>query len=159
MRNLLLVWCIAAILPSCAGSKQNKASAIGLMPLNNYFVKNTVPLPEEYNYKVIAGQAEFDALFGAAATMSNTIRQPDFSVQTVVAVMGKTSAQQQEIILDGATMTGKDMQVYYRVKKGASQSSAVTALALATVPKAISVKQVSFFQDSLLVKTVPVNIY
>lgn len=159
MRNLLLLLCSTAVLFSCAGSKQNKASVIGLVPLSNYFVKNTVPLPDEYNYRVAASQAEFDAMFGAAATMNNSIRQPDFSGQTVVAVIGKTSAQQQEIRIDGATLAGKDLHVYYTVKKGGMQSFTTTAAGLATVPKAVSVKKVNFYQDSMLVKTIPVSIY
>jgi hypothetical protein len=159
MRNLLLLFCSAVFLASCAGSKQNKASAIGLVSLNNYFVKNTVPLPDEYNYKVATSQAAFDETFGMAATMNNSIQKPDFSGQTVVAVIGKASTLQQEIRLDGASVAGKDLHVYYSIKKGSEQSFSATALALVAIPKAIDVKKVNFYQDSVLVKTVPVTIY
>lgn len=159
MRNCLFALFSSVLLSACSGNRHTSASPIGLTPLGNYFVKNTVALPDEYNYKVSVNQADFDQTFGVASTMNNTIIKPDFSGQIAVAVIGKPSSQQQEISFDKATLGGKDLYVYYKTKKGNTQSYTSTPLALATVPKAIDVKRVNFYQDSTLVKTVPVSFY
>lgn len=159
MQSCLRIILGVLLLSACSTNRHTSASAIGLTPLGNYFVKNTVTLPDEYNYKVSVSQADFDQIFDVAATMNNTIAKPDFSGQVAVAVMGKPSSQQQEISFEKATLGGKDLYVYYTVKKGGTQSYTSTALALATVPKANDVKRVNFYQDSTLVKTVPVSFY
>ncbi|TXJ29825.1 MAG: hypothetical protein E6Q24_01035 [Chitinophagaceae bacterium] len=157
MRTYLLILCGIVLLSACTANRVTNASRIGLVPLSNYFVKNTVALPDEYNYKVSVNQPDFDQTFGVAATMNSSITKPDFSGQMVVAVMGKASSQQQEISFDRATIGGKDLNVYYNVKKGSEQSYTSTALALATVPKSGSVKRANFYRDSVLVKTIPIG--
>ena len=159
MRRYLFILCSTVLLAACSGNRYTSASRIGLVPLNNYFVKNTVALPDEYNYKVSVNQADFDQTFGVAATMNNTITKPDFSGQVVVAVIGKPSSQQQEIGFESAALGNGDLNLYYKVKKGSEQSYTSTALALAAVPRSNSVKKANFYQDSVLVKTIPVSFY
>lgn len=159
MRSYLLILCSTVLLAACSGNRHASASRIGMVPLNNYFVKNTVALPDEYNYKVSVSQADFDQAFGVAATMNNAITKPDFSGQVVVAVMGKPSSLQQEIGFESASIGNEDLNVYYKVKKGSAQSYTSAALALAAVPKSNSVKKANFYQDSVLVKTIPVSFY
>lgn len=159
MQGYVLIICGIVLLAACSANRHTSASRIGMVPLNNYFVKNTVALPDEYNYKVSVSQADFDQAFGIAATMNNTITKPDFSGQVVVAVMGKPSSVQQEIGFESAALGNGDLNIYYKVKKGSEQSYTSTALALAAVPKSTSVKKANFYQDSVLVKTIPVSIY
>ncbi|PZR25362.1 MAG: hypothetical protein DI535_18630 [Citrobacter freundii] len=115
-----------------------------------------------YSYKVISSQSEFDKIVRMGTAVGNEIRKPDFSGQTVVAVIHNTGPnRRKDIVMDGAAIGGSQMNVYYHIK-GTLVSTVTTSspgLGLATVPKASSVKQVSFYEDSVLVKTVPVTIY
>jgi hypothetical protein len=162
MRKIVFIIMIAVITGGCSSSKQTTASAIGLVPLENYFVGINNSFDTGYNYKVVTDQSAFDKDFKVSASAGASVRKPDFGGQTVVAVIHNGPPnQRKEIVMDGASYNGSQVYVYYHIKE--TLSSTVTTylpgLGLATVPKAQSAKKVNFYQDSVLVKTVPVNIY
>lgn len=161
MRKLIVIGIVVFVVAACSVSRQQRPSAIGLVPLENYYVPMNNSRDTGYSYQVFTNQADFDreVLQGISAAVT---RRPDFSGQLVVAVIHRGAPnQRKDMVMDSATMAGKQMNVYYHVKE--TQTSTVTTflpgLALATVPKAKSVKDVSFYEDGVLVKTVPVTIY
>lgn len=64
------------------------AAAIPFTPVAHHFVKNTYKHGALENPK-IEDQKQFEAIFGAAATMNNKPTQVDFTKQYVIAVIGK----------------------------------------------------------------------
>lgn len=161
MRNVIFPVLIAVVISACSAGRYSTPSAVGLVPLENYFVPLNNGMDTGYTYKVISSRDEFDKIIRAGSA-GGEIRKPDFSGQTIVAVIHNTGPnRRKEIVMDGAAIGGSQMNVYYHVK-GTTVSTVTTfnpGLGLATVPKAVSVKQVSFYEDSVLVKTVPVTIY
>lgn len=162
MRNIVFVLMIAVVIGGCNASRQTTASTIGLVHLDNYFIGLNNTFDTGYNYKVITDQATFEKDFKVSASSGTSVRKPDFSGQTAVAVIHNGPPnQRKEIVMDGASYNGNQMYVYYHIKE--TLSSTVTTylpgLGLATVPKVQRVKNFNFYQDSVLVKTVPVNIY
>jgi hypothetical protein len=161
MRNLVLIAIMVCVAGACSTGRYSTPSPVGLVPLENYYVPLNNGMDTGYTYKVISSQAELDKTIKTSSTNSE-LRKPDFSGQTVVAVIHNTGPNRRKnIVMDGAAIGGAQMNVYYHVK-GTVVSTVTTfnpGLGLATVPKASSVKQVSFYEDSVLVKTVPVSIY
>ncbi|MBO9659158.1 MAG: hypothetical protein J7527_10075 [Chitinophagaceae bacterium] len=162
MRNLVFVLMIAVVAGGCSASKNTTPSTIGLVRLDNYFIGLNNSLDTGYNYKVITDKATFEKDFKESASSGAAVRKPDFGGQTVVAVIHNGPPnQRKEIVMDGAGYNGSQMYVYYHIRE--TLSSAVTTylpgLGLATVPKVQQVKKVNFYQDSVLVKTVPADIY
>lgn len=162
MRNVLFLVLITAVISACGASRYSTPSTVGLVPLENYFVPLNNGMDTGYTYKVISNRDEFDKIIKTGSSAGNEIRKPDFNGQTVVAVIHNTGPnRRKDIVMDGAAIGGSQMNVYYHVK-GTAVSTVTTfnpGLGLATVPKASSVKQVSFYEDSVLVKTLPVAIY
>ncbi|MET0462522.1 MAG: hypothetical protein ABW007_05195 [Chitinophagaceae bacterium] len=162
MRSVFTILIAAVITGGCSAGKQSTASPIGLVPLENYYAGVNNSFDTGYNYKVITDQVTFEKDFKMSASSGASVRKPDFSGQTVVAVIHNGPPnQRKEIVLDGAAYNGNQLYVYYHIKE--TLTSPVTTylpgLGLATVPKVQRVNKVNFYQDSVLVRTVPVSIY
>ena len=158
MNRLFVSLLATTLLVSCNSSKKATASRVGTVPLYNYYVKNDVALPDEYNHRVLVDASSFDAFAGTAATMTNQVQRPDFNGQVVVAVAARPSRTWQDLRITGATIGGREMNVYYTASKGETKTFNTTAVALATVPKAKSVNTVNFYRDSVLTGTATVKI-
>ncbi|MCG2617723.1 hypothetical protein LZZ85_25705 [Terrimonas sp. NA20] len=162
MRSVFIVLIAAVIIGGCSAGKQSTASPIGLVPLEHYYAGINNSFDTGYNYRVITDQSSFEKDLKVSASSGASVRKPEFSGQTVVAVIHNGPPnQRKEIVLDGAAYNGSQMYVYYHIKE--TLRSPVTTylpgLGLATVPKVQSVKKVNFYEDSVLVKSVPVSIY
>ena len=141
---------------SCNNTKNITASSIGLVPLDNYFVKNNVTLTDDTTYEAITSNVTFENNFGVAKTMDNKIITPDFNGQTVVAVILKPTNKNVSVKLLKATLAGKDLNIYYSISNnGADLTYTQTPTAVATVPRTIGAKNVNFFSQDVKVKTIP----
>ena len=141
---------------SCNNTKNITASSIGLVPLDNYFVKNNVTLTDDTTYEAITSNVTFENNFGVAKTMDNKIITPDFNGQTVVAVILKPTNKNVSVKLLKATLAGKDLNIYYSISNnGADLTYTQTPTAIATVPRALDAKNVNFFSQDVKVKTIP----
>lgn len=80
----------------------------------HYFAKNNVNHSE---YKKIDNQTEFDNLFGSATTMHETPTKINFSKQSILALVGKETAYDTELIPESVIkLSNGDVQVSYRKK-------------------------------------------
>lgn len=160
MRSFVFIVLVAVLMGGCNAERKATVSPVGFVPLENYFVPLNNGLDTGYVYKVITDQTEFERTIKTSNAAA--AGKPEFSGQVVVVVIHNTGPNKRtDLVIDGATIGGKQMNVYYHVK-GTSSSTSTTylpGLALGTVPKAQAVKQVSFYQDSVLMKTIPVSIY
>jgi len=156
MKNFVMFISVLAML-SCNNAKNIAGSRIGLVPLDNYFVKNNVSLAEDTTYLAVTNSATFENYFGVAKTMDNKIITPDFSSQTVVSVILKPTNKNVSVKLVSATVAGKEFNIYYSISNnGADLSYTHTPMAVATVPRAIGVRKANFFSNNVKVKTIPV---
>ncbi|MBN9298724.1 MAG: hypothetical protein J0I41_17080 [Filimonas sp.] len=121
-------------------------SSVGVVPLDNYFIKNTSQLIEDVNYIAIRSPDVFYNTFGVAKTMTNEVRTPNFSGQFVVAVAMKPTNKDVTIRFSKAELSGRQMNVYYTVTENPSLLSyKQTPLAVATIPKGESTKEIVFY--------------
>lgn len=130
-------------------------SSVAIVPLDNYFIKNTSQLIEDVNYRAFTSPTTFYNTFGVAKTMENEVRQPNFDGQIVVAVAMKPTNRNVVIRFTKAEINGRHLNVFYTV----TESSAIltytqTPMAVATVPKGLDVKDVQFYVKENKVATI-----
>ena len=113
-------------------------SSLNVVPLEGYFVKNTVSTEQESTLVLISTQAEFDQSFGIAKTMTNTITPIDFTQNKVVAIFTKPSDLKTNIQLDRASVHGEILTANYNIDQGEKQSFKSSALILFTVPHTVT---------------------
>lgn len=113
-------------------------SQLDVNPLSGYFVKNTIKVTDSLTFWVIDNKQIFDSLFGMGRTMNNTIVQPDFGTQIVIAATMPTSWYGTKIDLAGATLDDNtnDAAVRFITTSSPNKNSySMTPLWLGTVPK------------------------
>jgi len=111
------------IIYGCIGSKQVAASKTGLVRLDHYFTKNTVVFPDDVNYRVITRAEDFDNIFGVAQTMDSKVIRPDFSGQTVVAILLPPTNKETFIHFEKAEIAGEEINIYYNISKTGKELS------------------------------------
>jgi len=151
MKSYLIIL-LPAILVSCkpsatttdADSKTNpteqasptvKSAPFTPIPLQGYFVRNTVATTKAVQIHLIANADEFEAMFGMAKTMTNEITPIDFQTQNVVAIFTEPSETTTTIELPSVSTEGASIRVGYKLVTGDKQTFTSSALTLFTVPK------------------------
>jgi hypothetical protein len=123
--------------------------------LGGYFAKSAANQPDLVNYYAIKKQRDFDKSFGVAETMENKAKKPDFSDQMVVAVVGKPTNREYNIEIVKTEVDGENLNVHYDINyTWKDLSYTITPTALMTVSKDLGVKNVNFYSQNTLRKTV-----
>ncbi|NLR59991.1 hypothetical protein HGH93_17910 [Chitinophaga polysaccharea] len=147
----LLAGSLLAII-SCAGNNKNagndtdttlsvqpiNSSQLEVKPLSGYFLKNTIKVTDSLTFWIIDNQASFDSLFGVAKTMNNSIDQPDFGTQVVVAATMPATYYDTQIQLESATsddMTNNAEMHFVATSSPDKNSAAIVPLWLGAIPK------------------------
>ncbi len=108
--------------------------------INNYFVKNTVKKGQKSK---IENQKEFDALFGAAATMGKDGKPTaiDFKKQNVIAIIGNTTNYNTSYEITGVAMGAMGtVVVSYKTNKGAKMTYSIRPFTAVTIDKNLTGK-------------------
>ena len=108
-----------------------------VVPLQGYFVRNTVVADQDTQHVLISTREEFDQYFGIAKTMTNEITAVDFTSSNVIAIFTKPSDHKTEISIEQATVEDKILTLEYKRVTGEKQSFTSRALILFTIPKDI----------------------
>lgn len=141
MKRIVFPILMVVVLSSCKISEDMKASPIGLVSLDGY--SETIKTDAD-QFHVITSEKEFNDLF---VTNADAGKKLDFDGQIAVSL----TAHNQKFYFTKATISEREMNVYYEIGKGSPVS-------IAAVPKSQSVKRVNFFQDNYLVRTIEVSI-
>ncbi|HNM27006.1 MAG TPA: hypothetical protein PKL15_16300, partial [Saprospiraceae bacterium] len=136
--------------PAPAGAS-NPGNGSTIMP--NYFFKENVVKSGNIYCTVIGSQAEFDAAL--IAPNSTTFVSPDFSKEIVVAIALPQTQKATELRFESAAIENGDMKVLFTQKEGAEQSVSVKPTGIVDVQRG-DAKQVTFYLDGKIIKTVPV---
>lgn len=108
--------------------------------INNYFVKNTVKKGQK---RKIENQKEFDALFGAAATMGKDGKPTaiDFKKQNVIAIIGNTTNYNTSYEITGVAMGSMGtVVVSYKTNKGAKMTYSIRPFTAIIIDKSLTEK-------------------
>lgn len=154
--NAIITLCSSVILFALAAcSVTNKAaqkeSAVGTITYSQYTLRTT-PASTDTAYHVVTNQPAFDALFVSAE--GSVDRRPEFSAQTVVAVSLPATA---EARVEKAAIIGRAMNVYLGNCSAEKTDCSRNGLLLATTPKSSNVKEVRFYVNGSLRRSMNVE--
>jgi hypothetical protein len=145
MKNYSIAFLLISLISACRIT-QPIPSSVAIVPLNNYFIKNTPALLEDVNYMAFTSPTAFYNMFGIAKTMENEVRQPNFDGQIVVAIAMKPTNRNVTIRFSKAEINGRHLNAFYTVTESNTPLSYTqTPLAVATVPKGLDVKEIQFY--------------
>ncbi len=147
MKNILLAGVIAIHLCACG----NGPTEVTFNKLDNYFLSNTVEVPEGINVFTAQDDSTFYQLAGIAKTMSNEIRKPDFEHETVIIVAGQPTNHATQIDVEKVTVTETDIIVHITIEKGEELSYTMKPTTLFTLPKQANDKVVSIMEGAAAV--------
>lgn len=151
--SMASILCLLAMICCNISFAQTSHREVTLTPLDNYFVKNTVPDTKGIHPTVINHQKTFDSYFGVAKTANNTIIKPDFSTQRVLLVLLPATENKTTVSIIKAEQTYGTLNVYFAVQKGEKMSYTIRPFALAAIKKDPSIKRIHFYSGSILFKT------
>lgn len=119
--------------------------------LHGYFVRNTVELPDHLNYYAIRREKAFNNTFDVAATMSGKVKEPDFSEDMVIAIVGKPTNREFTIDIVKTELVDNTLNVHYEVNyTWKDLSYTVKPAVLMTVSKDLDASRVNFYSQNTL---------
>ncbi len=131
------------------------ASGAGLVILNNYAVNANVLLPDSINHRFIVTAEEFYKIFHMTKATPGTAIVPDFTSQSVVAIILPPTERVVSIDIHKAETDDKNLNIYYTITDTASWTTYPhTIKAVAAVNKSNSVKRVSFYNNNIKERTI-----
>lgn len=131
---------------------------IGFVVLHNYAVNPSVRLPDSFNYRYIVSAEEFNKAFHMTKASPGTAVVPDFTRQSVVAVIMQPTERVVSIDIRKAEAANKEVNIYYEITDTASWTTfSHTVKAIAAIPKNDSVKKVNFYKNEIKEKTIYIN--
>jgi hypothetical protein len=143
---------------ACASGRKIQPARIGVVPLHNYVLNPKASFSDSVNYYFITTAVEFHKWFEMTKATRQTAFVPDFTSQSVVAIVLKPTERVVTLNITKAEIAGKDLNIYYSVTDTTTFTTYAQApKVIATVPKSVSVKQVNFFKEDTKEKTLPAN--
>jgi hypothetical protein len=140
---------------ACSSVRQTTPSAIGFITLNNYVLHPDFLVKDDFQYIFMGNAEEFHKRFSMTKSSPVSIIVPDFSSQSVVAILLKPTEKVVTVHISKAEIEGNELKIFYNLSDTTSRKTyAQTPMVVATVPKSASVKQVSFFRGSSKEKTI-----
>lgn len=131
---------------------------IDFVILKSYAVNSTVSLPDTINHKFIVTADEFNKTFHMTKASPGTAIVPDFTSQSVVAIILHPTERVVSIDLQKAEIDDKDLNIYYTITDTTSWITYPhTIKAVAAVRKNNDIKQVNFYNNNAKEKTLSVN--
>lgn len=141
-----------------SSKKSAPHSQMGFVVLHNYAVNPSVLLTDSINYKYMVTAEEFNKTFHMTKASPGTAVVPDFSRQSVVAIILQPTEKVISIDIHKAETGDKDLNIFYTITDTAKWTTfSHTIKAIAAVPKNYIIKQVSFYKNDLKEKTILVN--
>ncbi len=145
----------SASLSSDTSGKTLVPDQAAFIPLPDYSVKKNIKMPDTINFFVLSNQAQFDSLFAPKETADVTKEVPDFTRNIVVAVMYAATSAKTDIRLLKSTLNEASLELRFSVDRGENQSFSSTPLDLISIQRVSGEKEVKFFVNDQLMKTIP----
>jgi len=127
------------------------------IPLPDYSLKKSIKMPDTINFFVLSNEAQFDSLFAPKETADTKKEVPDFTRNIVVAVMYAATPAKTDIRLLKSTLEEASLELRFSVDRGENQSFSSIPLYLISVQRVSGEKEVKFFVNDKLMKTIPLQ--
>ena len=133
MKRIMFLLAAVAALASCQNAKD-----VSFEKLNNYFIRNDAPVPENVCIDVRVDTREaFDEMFGVARVMGKGGEPTpvDFSCETVIAVVNPVTDTYTELEPVSLVKEGKSLVFTYLEKTGEKQEWSMRPLLMVKVKR------------------------
>lgn len=175
MKSLFLLFITVLFISACQNKKiesnetadklaidtlsQTPVAQLAFSPLDNYFLKNTVKLPDSINFLILSSQAEFDELFGITKTSTNQIIAPDFIINRTIAIACSPTETKTTIEIEKVEMGESTINVFAKIIKEEKESSTSTPARVFAIERREGVTGMDFYLNNQMVKSLilPVN--
>ena len=135
---------------ACDSVKNTTASTIEFKTLTNYQKNDNIHLSEPITYKYITKDEIFHNHFHMTKASINTAIVPDFTTQSVIAIMLQPSTKVIELEITKAIVEGEELQINYTLTDTTSWATYEQSVsAVATIPKNTSIKTISFYNKGV----------
>lgn len=140
---------------ACVSPKKAIPSAISVVSLQNYQLNPGISFNNDINYSFIGHADTFYKMFSMTKASVGTAIVPDFSAQSVVAIVLKPTEKVLSVEINKAEITGENLNIYYTTTDTTTWKTYLQIpMVVATVPKSLSVKQVNFYNHGNREKTI-----
>jgi len=158
MKFVFAFFTFITIVWACSGAKKLAPTPVEFTRLTNYSIDQSITFPDKINYKFITGKDEFNGLFSMTKSIPGRAIVPDFTIQSVVAIVLEPSEKIITVQVDNAEITGNEMNIFYTVTDTTSwKSYRQIPKVIGTVPKNTAVEKVNFYRDNKKEKTLAVS--
>ncbi|GEO08629.1 hypothetical protein [Segetibacter aerophilus] len=155
VKRLIVVACYISTIIACSGPRQATSSTIGFVTLYNYLLNPQQTFKDDVSYAFIRNQNEFEKMFYMTKASPGTAVVPDFSSQSVVAIIFKPTQKVVSPYIQKAAIAGNELRIYYSIADtSAGRTYEQTPFVVATVPKSSSITVASFYKDGIKEKTI-----
>jgi hypothetical protein len=99
---------------ACTGPKK-AAPVIGFVTLHNYLLNPAQTFKHDVDYAFIRSSDEFHKMFYMTKSSQGTVVIPDFSSQSVVAIIFRPTEKVVSPYIQKAEIAGNELRIYYAV--------------------------------------------
>ena len=125
----------------------------GVKELSGYKVRENLITLSDYNLWAITNDASFDKAFIAE---TDDVTRPKFEEDLVLAAKVQTKTSSYKVRFIRVVIKNNNLNVYFRVQKNGAAADTASPVAMVAFPKNQHVKNVNFYHDDFLVKSVPI---
>ena len=151
--KICILLTFSLLMSACSSSKKiQQESNIGIIHYLQYELK--LKDTEDTSFYAITEQAIFDKTF--RTTTTENAKTPDFSGHIAVTIANRSG---QPLKIQKATISGYFLNIYAIPCENGTLACPTNRLTVATTPRSQHVKQVRFFINNSVVKTLPVSIH
>ncbi|MDQ6814748.1 MAG: hypothetical protein M3040_13505 [Bacteroidota bacterium] len=156
MKNAFYATLLISLSVACGVVKEPAPLSIGTVTLFNYKINNEVPIIGNVDFKFIGNANNFNKIFHMTKASGGAATIPDFTTQSVVAIILQPTEKVVSVNIQKAEIWGEQLRIHYTITDTASFTTyKQIPVVVATVPKSIKVKEVSFFSEHMKEKTIP----
>ena len=153
---LLIPFIFGLAATSCKSSRVTRTTprenpTIKVLP--GYTLKDSNFTKEDFNVMVITTEYSFDSLLTTSIT--NPLR-PKFEDELVIAIKTETPNYTYKSTLRDMVLRSRTLSVYFTVNKEQPGEDNTGWVTVSTFPRNRNIRQVKFYFDNMLVKTIPV---
>jgi hypothetical protein len=157
MKKTLLTALSIGVLTAFTNFTELPTGPEGVKELPGYKVRENLITLSDYNLWAITNDASFDKTF---IPETDGVTRPKFEEELVLAAKVQTKTTSYKVRFIRAAIKNNNLNVYFTVQKNGVASDTGSPVAMVAFPKNQHVRNVNFYHDDFLVKSVPiVNVY
>jgi hypothetical protein len=158
IRNPIAAAALMLAMIGCSSTKKVLPAEVAVVPFYNYVLHPDSTFADDIHYAFIENASDFHSLFHMTRSSPGSATVPDFSEQSVVAIILKPTEKVVTIDIRKAEIATEDLNIYYTITDTTSwKNYAQVPMVVAKVPRRANIKRVNFYTLNNKKKTINAN--